>query len=193
MEVQKRLYTLDDVLELQRQPGNGDKRYELIDGELFEMSPANLLHAWLASRVDRLMGNFAEENHLGFSFVEGGFSPADDRHTLYAPDVAFVSKARMPDPIPQKFAGFMPDVAVEIMSPSNTLTELREKAAIYLCNGTKLVWILFPERSSAEVCRLDEENQLKKEAVGIDGKLDGEDVLPGFELELRLLFSAAQD
>jgi hypothetical protein len=47
---------------------------------------------------------------------------------------------------------------------------------------------LFPERTSAEVCRLDEEDQLKIEFVGINGKLDGEDVLPGFELELRQLF-----
>jgi Uma2 family endonuclease len=189
MEVKKRLSTVDDVLELQGWDGTRDRKYELINGELIEMSPANLLHAWLASKIDRTMGYFADENDLGFSFVEGGFSPPDDRYNLLGPDVAFVSKARMPEPIPQTFAGFMPDLAVEIASPSNTVAELRRKALIYLNNGTRLVWILFPERNSAEVCRLDEENQLEIEAVGINGKLDGEDVLPEFELELRRLFN----
>ena len=189
MEVQKRLYTVDDVCELQGWDGTRDRKYELINGELIEMSPANLLHAWLASRIDRALGNFAENRRLGFSFVEGGFSPAGDRHTLLAPDVAFVSKSRMPDPIPQTFAGFMPNLAVEIASPSNAIAELREKAALYLRNGAELVWILFPEQKSAEVCRLDEENQLKIEPVGADGKLDGGDVLPGFALELRQLFN----
>ena len=73
MEVKKRLYTVDDVLDLQGWDGTRDRKYELIDGELIEMSPANLLHAWLASRLDRKMGNFAEERELGYSFVEGGF------------------------------------------------------------------------------------------------------------------------
>ncbi|MDE2638569.1 MAG: Uma2 family endonuclease [Chloroflexota bacterium] len=188
MEVKKRLYTVDDVLELQGWDGNRDRKYELINGELREMSPANMLHAWLASRVDRMIGNFAEERELGYSFVEGGYFLSDDRHNLYAPDVAFVSKARMPDPIPQKFAGFMPDLAVEIASPSNTVAELHSKALIYLRNGTQLVWILYPVRESAEVCRLDDEANLKAESFGIDVPLSGEDVLPGFELDLRRLF-----
>ncbi|MYE26308.1 MAG: Uma2 family endonuclease, partial [Chloroflexi bacterium] len=95
---------------------------------------------------------------------------------------------RMPDPIPQKFAGFMPDLAVEIASPSNTVAELHSKALIYLRNGTHLVWILYPLRESAEVCRLDDEEQLTTESVDPDGALSGEDVLPGFELDLRRLF-----
>ena len=188
MAIQQRLYTVDDVLELQGWDGERDRKYELINGELREMSPANLLHSWLASRIDRMMGNFADERDLGHSFVEGGFSPPNDRHNLYGPDVAFVSKSRMPNPIPQTFAGFMPDLAVEIASPSNTVAELHGKALIYLSNGTQLVWILYPERASAEVCRLDDEEQLMTETLGADGKLSGEDVLPGFELDLRRLF-----
>ena len=188
MEVQKRLYTVDDVLELQGWDGKRDRKFELIDGELIEISPANLLHAWLASKVDRMMGNIAEERDLGYSFIEGGFSPPGDRNNLLAPYVAFVRKNRLPQPFRQTFAGFMPDLAVEIASPSNTVAGLRSKAETYLRNGTQLVWILYPNTNSAEVCRLDDADQLKIASVGIDGKLDGEDVLPGFELELRQLF-----
>ncbi|MCY3979563.1 MAG: Uma2 family endonuclease [Chloroflexi bacterium] len=120
--------------------------------------------------------------------LRGATLLSDDRHNLYAPDVAFVSKARMPDSIPQTFAGFMPDLAVEIASPSNTVAKLHSKALIYLRNGTHLVWILYPVRESAEVCRLDDEANLKAESFGIDVPLSGEDVLPGFELDLRRLF-----
>ena len=189
MEVQKRLYTVDDVCELQGWDGTRDRKFELINGELIEMSPANLLHFWLALEIAGEIRDFLKQHDIGYAGVEGGFSPAGDRHTLLAPDVAFVGKDRMPQPLPQTFAGFMPDLAVEIASPSNTVAELREKAAIYLRNGTELVWILYPEQTSAEICHLDDEAQLKIEAVGIDGKLDGRDVLPGFELELRQLFN----
>lgn len=69
------------------------------------------------------------------------------------------------------------------------MAELRRKALIYLDNGTQLVWIINPIGRIAEVCRLGEDGQFQSETVGIDGKLDGEDVLPGFELELRKLFN----
>ncbi len=190
MEVQERLYTVDDVLELQARDSDRDSKYELIDGVLIEMPPSNLLHAWLASRIDRLIGNFAEENDMGFAFVEGGFTPPGDRYNLRGPDVAFVSKARMPDPIPQRFAGFMPDLAVEIASPSNSARELREKAAFYLANGAELVWILYPDQQSAEVCRLEKDAGFKIEVVNPEGELTGREVLPGFELPLRSLFPA---
>ena len=189
MAIQKRLYTVDDVWELQCQPGNGDRHYELINGELTEMSPANTLHAWLAQRISRSIGNFAEPQGFGFVLVEGGFFPIGDRHTLLAPDVAFVSKARMPIPMPNTFLGIMPDLAVEIRSPSNTMAELRRKTAIYLRNGTQLVWIVKPEQKSVDVCRLDDDEQISMESVKPSGKLCGEQVLPGFEFELRELFA----
>ena len=190
MAIQKRLYTVDDVWELQRKPGNQDKHYELIDGELIEMSPANHLHSTLTLRLGYFLQAYILETDAGTAGVEGGFYPQDDRMTLLAPDLAFIGKARQPDPDTETYIGFMPDLAVEIMSPSNTLTELREKAAIYLSNGTRLVWIVIPAQKRVEVCRLDDEEQLKIESVGKDEKLRGEDVLPGFELELRQLFSA---
>lgn len=188
MEVKKRLYTVDDVWKLQCQPGNADKNYELITGELIETSPANLFHSWLAPEIADYIRSYARVQDLGYVFVEGGFSPPDDRTTLLAPDVAFVRKERTPLPLPQTFAGFMPDLAVQIMSPNNTLRRLREKAAIYLRNGTRLVWIVIPDQKAIETCRLTEDGAIEVEVIGIDGALSGEDVLPGFKLILRELF-----
>ncbi len=190
MAIQKRLYTVDDVWELQCQPGNQDKHFELYNGALIEMSPANYQHASLALRIGYFLQAYILETDAGTAGIEGGFYPSNDRHTLLAPDVAFVSKVRLPGSEPATFIGFMPDLAVEIMSPSNTVTELRKKAAIYLQNGSRLVWIVKPEQEGVEVCRSVEDGQIKVDFVGVEGSLAGEDVLPGFELELRKLFPA---
>ena len=99
-------------------------------------------------------------------------------------------KIRMPDPIPQTFAGFMPDLAVEIASPSNSSRANFMKKRLDLLSATGRSWFgfVYPERESAEVCRVDDEEQLRTETIGIDGELSGEDVLPGFALALRQLF-----
>ena len=191
MEVKKRLYTVDDVYELQGWDGTRDRKYELIDGELIEMSPTNLLHQWLASEISGEIRNYVRRNDLGFVGVEGGFSPTDSRHTLLAPDVAFVRKDRMPRPLPQTFAGFMPDLVVEIMPPSNTIVELREKAAWYLRHGTRLVWLVLPDQRGAEICRQGDEATIEVEFVGPEGSLSVEDLLPGFQLELSKLFPSS--
>ncbi len=188
MEVKKRLYTVDDLYELQGWDSTRDRKYELIDGELIEMPPSNVLHAWLASELATHLRNFAGSGNLGYAFVELGAYSITDRHTLRAPNVAFFSAERLSPPFPQTFVGLMPDLAVEIKSPSNTMAELREKAAWFLQHGTRLVWLVLPDRAAAEVCRQGDDGTVDYEFVGPDGSLSGEDVLPGFELELRLLF-----
>ena len=84
MEVQKRLYTVDDVLELQGWDGTRDRKYELINGELIEMSPANLLHFWLASELTGEIRDYLKHCNIGIVGVEGGFSPPDEIITTFA-------------------------------------------------------------------------------------------------------------
>ncbi len=88
----------------------------------------------------------------------------------------------------QKYVPAMPDLAVEILSPTDTLSEVRRKARIYLANGTSLVWIILPDEKSAEVCRADDDGDMTIEFVGRDGKLSGEAILPGFTLGIERLF-----
>ena len=192
MEIEKRLYTVDDVLALQSQPGNAIRNFELIAGELFELSPTNYPHGRLAGRLFRYFEEYAESRNLGEASVDVGFHPADDRSTLLAPDVAFISRARRPDPDTFTYVGYMPDLVVEIVSPSNTTAELRRKTALYLNNGASLVWLVNPMEQILEVCRLTADGQIQTEYIDITGTLSGEDVLPGFELPLRTLFPAAQ-
>ncbi len=188
MAIQERLYTVDDVWELEHRPENEGKRFYLIDGELFFTMSPGILHGRLATKLGRYLDEFAEEHCLGYVVVESGFHPAGERHTLLLPDVAFFRMGKLPDPDTERFGPAMPDLAIEVRSPGDTLDELRRKAAVYLANGTTLVWIVSPAEKGVEVCRAGADAGLDIEFVGADGSLSGEDVLPGFELDLKLLF-----
>ena len=189
MIVRDRVYTIDDVWRLSQQPEHQADRHYLIDGELFvTMSPGEL-HGTLASEIARLLGNFVVENNLGRVTVEAGYHPADSRETLLLPDVAFRSKTRAPGPVRVGFVPTMPDLAVEVLSPSNTLDELRRKAKVYLRHGTALVWLVNPDEKNVEVWRKTAEDEWTSETVGADGILSGEPALPEFALALGSLFS----
>ena len=188
MAIQEKLYTVDDVWRLSQLPENEHKHFYLIDGELFwEMAPG-YRHGNLAGHIFRYLLNYAEERDLGDGSVESGYYPAEDRRTLLAPDVAFVRKRDVPPANHAQFVARMPDLAVEIASRSNTLAELRRKAAVYLANGTEVVWLVLPERAGVEVWRVGPADEAETEFVARDGRLTGEPVLPGFRLELERLF-----
>lgn len=188
MAIQQQLYTVDSIQELLRTPEYNRRRFYLIDGELFEMSPVKRIHSRLANRLGMLLGMYVEEHDLGEAHVELGVSPPGDRSTLLAPDVAYVSHARLRDQPEDEFLSVMPDLAVEIASPSDSLAQLRRKAQVYLDNGSRLVWIVLPAEKGVDICRAADGSRLDIEFVGQDGALSGEDVLPGFELEMARLF-----
>jgi Uma2 family endonuclease len=188
MAIQEQLHTVDDVWDLAHQPENDNIHFELIEGELVKMAPPGMLHGSLASLIAHHLLSYLTENDMGMVTVETGYYPKGTRDTLLSPDVAFLSKARLPQSDPQKYVPIMPDLAVEIMSPSDSLSQIRRKAAIYLEYGTELVWIVMPSALGVDVCRAGGGAGLHIDFVDQDGKLTGEKVLPGFELDLTLLF-----
>ncbi|MDE2859196.1 MAG: Uma2 family endonuclease [Chloroflexota bacterium] len=151
MAIQERLYTVEDVWQLAQQPENEGKHYYLIDGELFWNMPPGFLHGHIAGLIFHYFLMFAEKHDLGKPTVETGYFPADDRHTLLSPDVAFIRKENLPPADHEQFVARMPDLAVEIQSPSDRLAELRRKAAVYLRHGTEIVWLVLPKRAGVEV------------------------------------------
>ena len=150
--------------------------------------PPGGVHGDLALELGYRLKSFAEAQDLGKFTVETGYYPPDDRNTVLSPDVAFISKARAPQPFPKKFVPAMPDLAVEILSPNDTLSEARRKAQVYLAKGTSLVWIVSPAELGVHVCRAGEDAELSIEFVGRNGSLSGENALPGFTLDLKTLF-----
>jgi len=188
MAVQQRVYDVDSLWQLVCE-SDDDTHYELIEGEIIEMAPPGGEHGTIAGGIYYFFRRFDPQHKLGIPTVEAGYYPPARRDILLAPDAAFTRIERAPDPFPRDWVPVMPDIAVEVKSPTNTLAELRRKAAIYLQHGTQLVWIIIPDQRSAEVCRLDASGEIQTEFIGEDGKLSGEPVLPGFQLELSALFS----
>ena len=175
------LMSADELLHLNL-PG---KRAELVRGVLVVREPAGARHGRIAADVAWRLRTHIEGTDSGDVYAaETGFTLTRDPDTVRAPDVAFVRKERLPTPEPAGFPDFAPDLAVEVLSPGDRPGELLSKVADWLTAGTRLVWVIDPERRIARVFRAD-----GSEASMPQGQaLDGEDVIPGFVLELDPLF-----
>ena len=161
-------------------------RYELVKGELRKISPAGSEHGAIIVNITVLLGQHVKSKKLGVCFgAETGFKIASDPDTVRAPDVAFVSRERVPEGgIPKKFWPGAPDLAVEVISPGDTVDEVEEKVEDWLATGTRAVWVVSPKRrgvtvyrSMTDVTRLSEKDDL-----------DGGDVVPGFRCKAAEFF-----
>ncbi|MBA2319141.1 MAG: Uma2 family endonuclease [Euzebyales bacterium] len=174
--------TSDGLLEL---PDDG-WRYELVEGKLRQMSPAGGMHGILAARIGSCLTVFALESGIGETFAaETGFLLSRDPDTVRAPDAAFVRGDRLP--APEALAGFQamaPDLAVEVVSPADRATQVAEKTASWLDAGTRLVWVVYPDRRMVAEHHPDGTAQLLRG----EQTLTGGDVMPGFRLPLPELF-----
>jgi Uma2 family endonuclease len=178
----ERLYTADELLEIS---AGDDNRYELIYGRLNVMAPAGAEHGSYAMGLGSRMSVYADDEDLGVVFAaETGFVLATDPDHVRAPDVAFVSKSRLSQGLTGKYFPGSPDLAVEVVSPNDTLSEVQVKIQDWLTHGTCLVWVVDPKTRTVTVYRPDgTANVLKAKDT-----LDGEDVLPGFAFPLARLF-----
>ena len=188
MAIPEPVLDIDAVWALSQRPEYDNKRLNLIEGELEVMSPVRRVHGRLAARLGACLLLYADEHGLGEVHVEAGHHPPKDKRTLLAPDVSFISQARLSQLPEDTFIPLMPDLAVEIASPGDSLARLRRKAAIYLKKGARLVWVVLPCQRGVDVCRSAVGARLDIEFVGVDGELSGENVLPGFKLEVSRLF-----
>jgi Uma2 family endonuclease len=169
-----RYMTAEELLEL----SIPDKRVELVRGRLVVREPPGIQHGDVLVQVAVALANYVKAHVLG-RVVGGdpGFTLARNPDTVRGPDVAFISSARLPNPLPRAFAEFAPDLAVEVLSPDDRRREVREKVDDYLKAGSRLVWVIDPIRRRATVYRADGTEAL----LGENDVLLGEDVLPGFE------------
>ena len=169
--------------ELAAMPDDGRYQYELVRGKLIRMSPSFSGPAIVATNIGFEIGPFVRQHRLGVcSGADWGFLLASNPDTVRSPDFSFVRADRVPAAgVPRGFWPGAPDLAVEVLSASNRPGQVRRKVRDYLKAGTRLVWVVDPERRTATVYRRD----VSSERVDADGVLDGEDVLPGFRLALR--------
>jgi len=172
------LMTADELLALNVQ----NKRTELVRGQLIVREPAGFRHGVVAAEITARLAAFVKTQALGVVVAaETGFKLSSNPDTVRAPDVAFISAARVPSPLPRGYANIAPDLAVEVLSPDDRAGEVLAKVSDWLSAGSRLVWIIDPDRRMARVYRADDSESL----VFADATLDGEDVLLGFTCQVE--------
>ncbi|RKU15262.1 hypothetical protein C6500_21225 [Candidatus Poribacteria bacterium] len=155
--------------------------YEYVEGKLIPMAPPTMEHGEISMSLSLLLGVHIRENKLGRLYPADTDFKLGDR--LVKPDIAFVSTARLPENKRQA-SPVAPDLAVEIVSPTDVHYNVIEKALAYLNAGTRLVWIIEPVAKTVTVYR----SQKDIKTFTIDDTLSGEDVVEGFSCQIAQLF-----
>ena len=164
-----------------------DKQVELVRGRLVIREPPGTRHGAIAATLGYYLSDFVRRHGLGIVFAQDtGFKIASDPDTVRAPDVAFVGRERAGLIVSRGYAELAPDLLAEILSPDDRPAEVLAKVADWLAAGTKLVWLVDPDRSEVRVYREDGSLSLLRE----HDSLDGESVLPGFSCPVRQVFSS---
>ena len=160
-------------------------RSELVRGEVRKMPPPGAEHGSTTSNIHYFLEDFVRPKYLGRIFAaETGFLIERDPDTVRAPDCAFVSRDRMPHPIPRKYLPFAPDLAVETLSPDDRPPAVKEKVEQWLQCGSRAVWVIDPVRREVTVYRTGRAPRV----LGEGDTLDGEEILPGFSILVARIF-----
>lgn len=177
-----KLWTAEEIEQLP----DDEYRYALIKGELYRMPPPMGPHGLVVSTIVWYVYSFVRKHRLGRVYDQSGFILLRGPDTLLSPDLAFVASARLPANL-QGYPEVVPDLVVEVASPSQSGPSIADKTALYLEAGVRLVWIVDPVHRTVHVRHADgtDRNLTEQDAI------EGEDVLPGFRLPISQLFEEA--
>jgi Uma2 family endonuclease len=171
--------------DLLRAMKKSDRLFELVDGTIVE-KVMGYTEGGLAADIIHLLRTFLDQNDVGDVLAPDTTMRLWPR-LVRLPDVTFVRWERYPNrqrptqPIPD----MVPDLAIEVLSRSNTPAEMERKLKEYFLAGASLVWFVDPDTRSVEVCTSPDERITLTE----DDTLDGGDILPGLRLPVRSVFS----
>jgi Uma2 family endonuclease len=168
--------------------GEDGYRYDLVDGTLDRMAAAGRRHGRITVRFGRILDSFVDEHRLGEVYAaETGFILSRKPDVVLAPDVSFVRADRITVELDEDgFLALAPDLAVEVISPSQRAGKIRAKAQRYLDAGVPLLVLIYPRRRRVTVYRGHD----AVEELDETGVLDGGDVLPGFRLSVADMLDA---
>jgi Uma2 family endonuclease len=182
---QNKTYTRDDLRALYELPENKNKLFELVNGVLIEVPPPRHIHQRIVALLNRALTAYLLQHDLGLLYTDNtGYELPDG--SVVMPDLSFVANERMiPPEIEMDFA---PDLAIEVVSPSNLPTEMRDKVRSFLTSGTKQVWVIYPNEREIDVAVLQADGSIAYKTYGISDTLTGDNVLPGFSVAVADIF-----
>ena len=165
---------------------DSDTKHELRDGKVVAMPPAGYKHGAVIARLLAAVATHVYRHRLGEVFDgQTGFRLSMDH--CFAPDVSFVSRERLKLIAPggDRLIHGSPDLAVEVLSPSDSITKTEKKIALYLTHGAQLAWMIDPKNKTCRIYRQAGQFELLRG----DRILSGNSILPGFRLPLSRIFS----
>ena len=183
MATKAKLMTAEELLAM---PDDGF-RYELVRGELVQMPPAGHMSSFLELRVGAKLLDFVEANALGRAYSSnGGFRLESEPDTVLAPDASFVRQERV-ETVGDGDGYFPgpPDLAIEVISPSDRYTEVEAKVEEWFNAGTLMVVVVNPRNRTVRVHRSLTDSVLLTE----QDTMDGGDVVPGWRLPVADIFA----
>lgn len=165
--------------------GDTDRLYEIVDGQEVEVPPMGAYENHLAGLLLTALLGFCQKHRLGTAIMETLFDLGSETPQR-RPDVAFVSRQRWPhrEVSHTNAWSVIPDLAVEVVSQSNTAWEIAGKVDEYLRAGVVAVWVIYPELKQVYV----HESSTSARIVGLEGHLEGSSFLPGFSTPVASLF-----
>ena len=162
------------------------QKYELVKGHLLDMTPPGGTHGKVALRIGRFVQSFVDENDLGEVMVETGFRLVDNPDTVRSPDASFLAADKLSTTgLPDGFISGAPDLAIEVVSPGDTASEIQDKVHDYLTYGAQLIWVIYPQQKIVVVHHPDGTAKTLHEK----DTLTGESVVPGFSCPVGDIFS----
>jgi Uma2 family endonuclease len=170
--------TLLSVEEFAALPDDGMK-HELNEGELIVMPPPKPRHGDCQLSLGSAVREFVVSRGLGRVYTESGYRLTP--HTVRGPDVSFVRTSRLQDP--DEYFDGAPDLAVEIVSPGDDASDLREKIKQYLDAGTSVVWVVYPRSRQIDIHTPDKTIR----RLGVEDMLEAPKLLPGFQLSVSAI------
>src|SRR5262245_10180214 len=183
MAIQPKLVTVVEFEQFLALPENRGRFFELIHGEIVEKVPTEE-HGLIAGNICGFLWQYTRQSGFGRAVIEVQIRMPDDDYNSRQPDLAFFADTTRPivkrGPVHQ-----MPELVIEVKSPDDTYTSMRERAQYYLAHGATLVWLIYPEKRLVEVYRQGADSDLLTE----DDTLQGDDVLPYFALPVHEIFA----
>lgn len=177
------LLTLEEFEHL---PDEDSHRLEITRGRVVREPPPGAPHGWYVRRLFGALHAQVEGPGLGVVINETGFLLSADPPTVRQPDLAVIRMEHLPgDGLPERWWPTAPDLAIEVLSPSNSAVEIQEKVLDYLDAGTALVWVLDPYNEILVVHHARRESR----TLTRGDDLTADEVLPGFRLPLAELFA----
>jgi len=186
----RKTFTMRDVTplvtaeELPAIVARDDYRYELVAGRVIRMSPPGWQHGLIVVRLLQLLAGHVRERRLGAVVTEVGFKLRSNPDTVRGPDISFVRQDRLPAEKKRDYWSGAPDLAIEVLSPSDTPRDIDAKVSDYLSTGVSEVVVIDPDAETAARHRPGQQPQVMRRGE----ELDLDDVLPGFRCAVNDIF-----